>query len=175
MTPQHGLRGEPSAAVSVQRLGPLSFRLAAVQILPLPRARVFAFFEDPRNLPSLIPAWLEFRFPSGEEGYAVTTGAEFVYTIRWLGVTLRWRSRISRYEPPQHFTDIQVEGPYARWEHCHTFTVVPEGTRVDDEVNYTLPAAALPFQGVIRRQLVEIFRYRGEKLAGWAQRQAGQG
>jgi hypothetical protein len=39
---------------------------------------------------------------------------------------------------------------------------------VDDEVHYTLPSAALPFQGAIRRQLAEIFSYRGEKLAAWA-------
>ncbi len=168
MTPRHGLREEPAATVAVERLGPLSFRLTAAQLLPLPRARVFAFFEDPRNLPGLIPTWLEFRLDPGEEGYAVAAGAEFDYTIRWLGVSLRWRSRITRYEPPNEFTDAQVEGPYARWEHRHTFTEVPEGTRVDDEVHYALPAAALPFQGVIRRQLVEIFTYRDEKLAAWA-------
>ncbi len=153
----------------IERLGPLSFRLTTAQVLPLPRPRVFAFFEDPRNLPELIPPWLDFRFAGGGEGHAVAAGAEFDYTISWLGVTLRWRSRITRYEPPRGFTDIQVEGPYARWEHSHTFTEVPDGTRVDDEVHYTLPAAALPFQGVIRRQLVDIFTYRNEKLAAWAQ------
>ncbi len=156
-------------AVAVERQGPLSFRLTATQLLPLPQPQVFAFFEDPRNLPGLIPTWLDFRFAAGGEGYAVTVGAEFDYTIRWLGVTLRWRSRIIRYEPPQGFTDVQIQGPYASWEHRHTFTEAPEGTRVDDEVYYTLPTAALPFQGVIRRQLVEIFTYRDQKLAAWAQ------
>ncbi len=156
-------------SVTIERLGSLSFRLTAVQILPLPRPRAFPFFEDPRNLPELIPPWLEFRFAAGGKEHAVTAGAEFDYTIRWLGVTLRWRSRITRYEPPRQFTDVQVEGPYTRWEHTHTFTEVPEGTRVDDEVQFSLPAAALPFQGVIRRQLVDIFNYRNEKLAAWAQ------
>jgi ligand-binding SRPBCC domain-containing protein len=163
------MRGETVTAVAIERQGLRSFRLTSTQLLPLPRHRVFAFFEDPRNLPGLIPAWLDFRFDTGGEVFAVAAGAEFDYTIRWLGVTLRWRSRIIEYVPPLRFTDVQVEGPYAQWEHSHTFTEVAEGTRVDDEVNFTLPAAALPFQGVIRRQLVEIFRYRGEKLAAWAQ------
>ncbi len=155
-------------AVAIERLGLLSFRLTADQLLPLPRSRVFAFFEDPRNLPGLIPAWLDFRFDTGEGGDTLAVGAEFDYTIRWLGVTLRWRSRIIRYEPQQQFTDVQVVGPYAKWEHSHTFTEVAEGTRVDDEVQFTLPAAALPFQKMICRQLEEIFIYRNEKLATWA-------
>jgi ligand-binding SRPBCC domain-containing protein len=165
------------SAVTIERLGLNSFRLTANQTLPLPRPRVFAFFEDPSNLPGVIPPWLDFRFDTPGESLTVTAGAEFDYTIRWLGVTLRWRSLITGYKPPHEFTDVQVEGPYAQWEHTHTFTEVTEGTRVDDAVLFALPAAALPFQGVIRRQLAEIFRYRGEKLAAWARdelQRAGQ-
>jgi ligand-binding SRPBCC domain-containing protein len=85
------------STVTIERQGFLSFRLTAAQLLPLPRPRVFAFFEDPHNLPALIPDWLGFRFAADGDVPAVAAGAEFDYTIRWLGVTLRWRSRITVY------------------------------------------------------------------------------
>ena len=97
-------------------------------------------------------------------------GLEIDYRIRpLLGIPMRWRTRIDGYEPPVAFSDIQLRGPYRRWEHRHTFTSVPGGTLIEDDVTYSLPLGPLgelAHRLVVRNQLLEIFRHRGRTIAG---------
>lgn len=98
----------------------------------------------------------------------VFEGAEFQYTIRWLGLKMRWRSRIVDYNPPERFTDEQILGPYRHWAHLHTFEDAGGGTRMRDKVDYTIPAAAIPIhRAIIMGQLRKIFDYRAVKIAEW--------
>ena len=90
-------------------------------------------------------------------------GAEIDYTIRWLGLPLRWKTLITAYDPPHSFVDQQVRGPYSLWQHSHSFEETPEGTVVSDRVDYRLPLG--PLGGianslVVARQLRGIFSYR---------------
>ena len=154
-----------------------SYLLRASQVLPLPREQVFEFFKDPKNLFAITPAWLDFRMR--DEGAAeVREGAEFDYTIRWLGARLGWRSRITGFRPPERFTDVQVVGPYARWSHLHTFSRVPGGTLMKDRVHYRLPlglAGRLIHIWIINRQLEDIFTCRAVVIDRWARgKAAGQ-
>jgi ligand-binding SRPBCC domain-containing protein len=49
---------------------------------------------------------------------------------------LRWTA-VHRNVSPSGFTDIQAEGPAAKWEHTHTFTAVsPTVTRIDEHIEY---------------------------------------
>jgi ligand-binding SRPBCC domain-containing protein len=149
-------------------LGRRRYRLAASQVLPLPPEHVFPFFEDPRNLFEITPDWLDFRMMDPGQS-AVFEGAEFGYTIRWLGIRIRWRSRITDYRPPNRFADIQLIGPYRSWHHVHTFERVPQGTLMRDEVTYELPfGAGLLHPWVIRPQLRAIFTYRARRVAEWS-------
>jgi ligand-binding SRPBCC domain-containing protein len=64
------------------------------------------------------------------------------YRLRLLGVPLRWRARISHWEPPVGFVDEQLRGPYRLWEHTHRFRDSGGAmTVVEDVVRYKLPAA----------------------------------
>jgi len=158
----------PTFSIGFERLGFLSWRLTARQLLPLPPKETFVFFRDPRNLSSLIPDWLSFTLAGPPENPAVYEGAEFDYTIRWFGLRLTWRSRIVDYRPPERFTDVQVVGPYRFWRHLHTFDPVPEGTLLGEEVVYRIPVEAALAERLINRQLEEIFTYRAARLAAWA-------
>ena len=89
--------------------------------LPKPRAEVFAFFTDPANLPRVTPPWLGLRVIGTPP--ALAAGATFDLRITWRGVPFRWRTFIREYDPPFRFLDVQVRGPYARWEHRHLFRV----------------------------------------------------
>ena len=131
----------------------------------------WAFFSDAANLPLITPPWLKFKVVTAEP--AVGPEALLDYTIRWLGLPVRWRTKIVDWSPPRQFIDLQVRRPYALWMHQHTFTPTERGTDCRDRVVYRLPvplAGRVVHAAVVRRQLLEIFRFRrkviGERL-GW--------
>src|SRR5204863_7975531 len=105
------------------------------------RPEVFAFFADPTNLPRITPPALDVRLVT--RAPAMTTGAVLDYRIRWLGVPVRWRAFVREYDPPYRFLDVQLRGPYARWEHRHRFLEEDDGTVVEDRVVYRLPLGPL--------------------------------
>jgi ligand-binding SRPBCC domain-containing protein len=158
----------PTFSIGFERLGFLSWRLSARQLLPLPPEEIFDFFLDPRNLSGLIPDWLQFDLAGAAAHLTVFDGAEFDYTIRWFGLRLKWRSRIVDFRPPERFTDIQLAGPYRFWRHLHTFDPAPEGTILGEEVVYRIPVEATLVERLINRQLEEIFIYRAARIAAWA-------
>jgi ligand-binding SRPBCC domain-containing protein len=133
--------------------------------LAKPRPEVFAFFGDPANLPRITPPWLHFRLLT--PGVAMAAGAVFVYRIAWLGLPLTWRTFIREYDPPYRFVDVQVRGPYARWEHRHRFVEEGGGTWMEDRVTYRLPLGPLGrliHRLLVRRQLEAIWAYRTARL-----------
>jgi uncharacterized protein YbjT (DUF2867 family)/ligand-binding SRPBCC domain-containing protein len=144
-------------------------RLRSELFIPRLQEEVFALFARPRNLHRVTPQGLGFEYLTEEAPMAA--GAEIGYRIRPLfGIPVGWLTRITAYEPPHGFVDVQLRGPYARWEHHHRFEDVPGGTLVRDEVTYALPAGPLG-DGinalVVRNELRWIFLYRA-----WAVRQA---
>ncbi|MBI4608066.1 MAG: SRPBCC family protein [Candidatus Rokubacteria bacterium] len=141
--------------------------------LPGPRPEVFAFFAEPANLTAVTPRWLGLTLLTVPP--ELEAGAVIDCQVRWLGVPLRWRSMIREYDPPYRFVDVQLWGPYARWEHRHLFlegTAAGEGetaigTWVEDRVTYQLPFGALGrclHALLVRRQLEAIFAYRRVRL-----------
>jgi hypothetical protein len=167
-----------SFRVSIESRGNASFVLKTEQRLPIRRARAFSFFEDPRNLFSITPDWLDFRLLNTTKSLIVTEGSEFDYHIRWLGITMPWRSRIINYRPPEEFTDIQIQGPYRSWRHIHRFAHIDKDTFMTDEVSYRIPFSAmgtLVHSLLIKRQLLDIFSYRAAKILEWAGQQRDGG
>lgn len=144
------------------------FILEREQVLPRPRAEVFAFFARPENLEVLTPPFLRFRILTPNP-VPMAEGTLIDYQIRLFGIPMRWRTLIEAVEPQVRFVDVQVRGPYALWRHTHTFEECGEGTRIVDRVQYTLPLGAvgrLAHALWVRRTLERIFDYRREAVAG---------
>src|SRR5437660_6838589 len=113
----------------------MTFQLRCRLLAPLSIGDTFRAFQDPRNLSRITPPHLGFQIVSNGS-IEMRRGAEIDYTIRWLGLPLRWKTLITAYDPPHSFVDQQVRGPYSLWQHSHRFEETPEGTVVSDRVNY---------------------------------------
>ena len=146
------------------------YRLETFQSLPITCERAFVFFQNPKNLFDITPDWLDFRMVTSTNGEKVFEGAEYDYYIRWFGVKLKWRSRIQKYNSPYDFTDIQIIGPYSKWEHTHSFKKQGETTLMFDTVVYKIPFSYLgrAVHGLfVKNQLQNIFCYRALKIGEW--------
>jgi len=137
------------------------------QIVASDLETVFAFFESPRNLEEITPPWLRFEVVHATDE-TTRLGTEIEYRLRWQGLPMRWRSRISEHEPGRSFADEMVVGPYRRWYHRHLFTTVEGGVEMVDVVAYELPLGTvghLAHAWIVRAQLEAIFDYRREAVA----------
>lgn len=120
------------------------------QIIPKPRSEVFAFFADAGNLERITPSFLGFEILTPLP-IAMKSGAIIEYRIRLFGIPMRWRTRIDSWTPESSFVDVQERGPYALWQHTHTFEDLGDGrTRMTDRVVYRAPLGPL---GTIARHL----------------------
>jgi len=126
------------------------------------RPKVFEFFSDPGNLARITPPGLRFRI-HGEAPASLAAGSRIEYRIRWGPFTLGWRTRITRWQPPEEFEDVQERGPYKTWIHRHRFSQEGSAVTMHDRVEYELPfgpLGRLVHALRVRRQLEEIFDYR---------------
>ena len=135
--------------------------------VPRTPAQVFPFFADAANLNVLTPAWLDFRIltPLPIE---MKQGTLIDYRIGLKGVPMRWRTLISRWEPPHAFVDEQIKGPYLLWHHTHEFREQSQGgvagTLCVDRVRYKHMGGPIAEALLVRRDLERIFAHRREKM-----------
>lgn len=140
--------------------------LERVQVVPRPRADVFAFFADAANLEALTPPFLQFQILTPLP-IVMQPGALIDYQLKLYGVPLRWRTLIEDFVPGSSFVDTQLKGPYKLWHHTHSFRDVPGGTEITDSVDYTLPLWPLSIVGLplVKRSLRQIFDYRTKVIS----------
>ena len=140
------------------------FTLDTSHWLPRQPDEVFDFYADAFNLEQLTPPWLRFEVATPPP-ITMRAGVEIDYRLRLHGLPMRWRSRITVWEPPHRFVDEQVRGPYRRWFHEHTFASSDGGTLVRDQVQYAMLGGWLADRLLVRRDLRQIFDYRQQRLA----------
>jgi len=134
------------------------------QVVPVDVEKAFAFFADAWNLEVITPPWLRFRIL--EAPRTLGRGSLLAYRLRLFGLPIRWRTEIAEWRPPFGFTDVQLAGPYRRWEHTHRLRRVDGGTEIYDHIVYRLPYE--PFAGLlvpvtVRPWLTAIFDYRARQ------------
>lgn len=137
-------------------------RLERCLVIPRPRAEVFAFFSDARNLEAITPSSLRFRIATPLP-IEMGPGTRIDYSLSLFGVPLRWRTLIALWQPDERFIDEQERGPYAVWRHLHEFEAAGSSTRMRDVVDYALPFGALGSAAhalCVRRMLKLIFDHR---------------
>ena len=142
----------------------MPFTLATEHWLPRQPEEVFDFYADAFNLERLTPPWLRFEVVTPAP-ITMRSGVEIDYRLRLHGLSLRWRSRITAWDPPHRFVDEQIRGPYRTWVHEHTFTPHEGGALVGDHVQYAMFGGWLADRLLVRRDLRRIFAFRQQRLA----------
>jgi ligand-binding SRPBCC domain-containing protein len=131
--------------------------------VPRPREEVFAFFADAANLDAITPPWLSFHTVTPAP-ITMGVGTVIDHRLRIRGIPVRWRSRITVWDPPRRFVDEQVRGPYRLWRHEHEFEEQEGGTLVRDRVQYAVVFDFLVHELLVRREVEKIFNYRTDSL-----------
>lgn len=140
-------------------------RLQAKTVIPRPLAEVFPFFSDPANLERLTPPWLRFKVLSAPQ--RAHEGQVIDYRLRVRGLPLRWRTLITRWDPPHGFVDVAVHSPYAFWHHTHAFKAQGRKTVMTDTVLFSLPCAPLGdwlAGAYVQRDVEKIFAWRTQAI-----------
>ena len=135
-------------------------------VVRAPIEKVFDFFSNAKNLEVLTPPFLQFKILE-QTTPTIQKGTIFTYQLKIHGVPIKWKSLIEEWVPNSHFVDVQIKGPYKKWHHLHTFKSVPEGTHIEDTVNYTVRMGMigdLLLGRWIRKDVESIFTYRESKI-----------
>lgn len=127
--------------------------------LTRPLETVFAFFADARNLEDITPPWLRFAILTPRP-IEMRVGTLIDYRLRVHGLPLRWRSRITEWDPPHAFTDEQLRGPYRLWVHRHSFKEHGRQTLMADDITYAVLGGRWIDRWFVRRDVERIFAYR---------------
>lgn len=144
----------------------MTYLLHRDQWIARPIDDVFAFFADAHNLEEITPPWLGFKILSMSTD-SIEEGTTICYRLRLHGLPFRWRTEICQWNPPHCFVDEQAKGPYKQWHHTHRFEAYGNGTRIIDEVKYSLPFGALGrlvHALKVRRDVSRIFDYRRMRI-----------
>jgi ligand-binding SRPBCC domain-containing protein len=125
---------------------------------------VFRFHERPDVLSVLIPPWESARVIQAAKISDV--GSTAIVETRILGmIAVKWVARHTAYEPPRHFEDVQIEGPFKSWRHRHVVEPHPDGSILRDEIDYEPPFGFLGrwlSPVLVEKRLQKLFNYRHE-------------
>lgn len=135
---------------------------------PVSAAELFAWHGRPGALERLLPPW--GRATLLERSGGIKDGSRTVLRVPWIGpFKRRWVAEHGGYAEGRQFTDIQLQGPFASWEHKHLFE--PDGANasiLEDRIEYALPlgfAGRLLGGRKVRRILRRAFAYRHAVLS----------
>lgn len=127
-----------------------------------PAATVFAWHARPGALERLTPPWAPIRVL--ERHGDIRPGGRVVLRMPVGPFGVRWVAEHRDYEEGRRFRDVQVAGPFARWQHTHTVEPNgPDACTLEDRVEYALPLGALGNAvggPMVRGLLPRLFAYR---------------
>lgn len=141
-------------------MNPTTFSLTT--LIPRPAAEVFAWHERRGALQRLCPPWERIEIVTATGG--VRDGARVTLRNKVGPWWLEWQVEHRDYVAGRQFRDVQLRGPFARWEHLHRIEPAGEDAcRLTDEITYDLKGGALGRTlagGFVHRQLTRLFAWR---------------
>ncbi len=144
-----------------------------------PPDRVFEWHSRPAAFERLSPPWQPAHIEA-RSGVGLEPGSTVTLRVKVGPFRLRWVAQHRDLIPGQMFSDRQIRGPFASWEHRHCFNrTSEETTELVDQVQYKLPFGWVGQLGTgyARGEIERLFAYRHRVTAldiGWHQRYQGQ-
>lgn len=127
-----------------------------------PASEVFRWHARPGALERLTPPWERIRVLGRTGG--IENGARVTLRMGAGPMAMQWTAEHRDYVEGAQFRDVQIDGPFAYWQHTHRMT--PDGPAdsfLEDRIEYVLPFGALGSLGggaLARRRLARTFAYR---------------
>ena len=140
----------------------LEIHFTAVSTIGAPAEEVFRWHADPDALKRLTPRWEPVEFLEPVPG--IREGDRGVLRVRVGPFHVRWVFELRDYVEGRQFRDVQISGPFRRWDHTHR--AIPEGPnacRLEDSIVYELPfgwIGKILGGWFVRRKLEKLFQYR---------------
>lgn len=108
------------------------------------------------------------RAVAGVTSGVLTLGDSVTWQARHFGIPFRMTAAITEYERPKRFVDEQRRGPFQRWRHEHTFTVLsPDQTLMVDRVEFRSPFGPIGWLAevsLLYRYMTGLLRRRNDWL-----------
>ena len=127
-----------------------------------PAGEVFRWHARPGAIERLTPPWTKLHVIERSGG--IENGARVVFEVPMGPLRVRWVAEHRDYVEGVQFRDVQLEGPFARWEHTHR--VEPDGPDacvLEDRIAYEPPLGslgALVGGAFVGGMLERVFAYR---------------
>lgn len=129
--------------------------------LPATPEEVFDWHAREDAFDNLVPPWQRFEIIERPAGLENDT--RLTFRIFKGPISIRWVAEHRDVIPGRQFRDVQVEGPFAYWNHLHRFEPAENGTLLKDSIEFAPP---LGFLGrmvagpLLRRDLEKTFDFR---------------
>jgi ligand-binding SRPBCC domain-containing protein len=146
---------------------PHEIQFVAQSRIDAPAEAVFRWHAEPAALERLSPPWEPVEIVQPSPG--IRDGDRGILSVRLGPFRIRWEFVHRDYIEGRQFRDVQIAGPFHRWEHTHRMD--PDGTTacvLTDIIQYELPLgfAGKLFGGwFVHRKLVRLFKYRHQVTA----------
>lgn len=110
-------------------------------LLPAAAEQVYRWHTRPGAFERLVPPWERVQLIA-RDGLFETQRVELGLQIGPFRVP--WTSRHHDVTPGRQFVDTQERGPFALWTHARRFEPIsPRSSRLEEEIEYRLPAGAM--------------------------------
>jgi ligand-binding SRPBCC domain-containing protein len=136
-------------------------------VIDTPAPALFAWHTRPGAFERLAPPWEHLRIVSRHGGIA--DGSRVTLEIRRGFLKTRWEALHRDFVEGRQFTDVQVAGPFKKWEHTHVVEPVDAmRSALVDRVDYALPLGplgAVAGGAIARRMMERLFVFRHRRIA----------
>lgn len=133
--------------------------------MPVDAARAYQWHARPGAFARLCPPWQRVELV---EPAPVENGTRAVLRLGLGPFRRTWVAEHRDVIPGRQFRDVQVRGPFARWDHLHRFEDDGDGSVLEDRVAYALPLRWVSHFLAARsleRSLRQVFLYRHRTTA----------